>query len=111
MHKKIIIKTPQQIANIREAGKHLTEILQKLRSVTKVGMALIELEEIAQAYITQHNLKGSFKGFNGYPANLCLSVNDCVVHGIPNRYILRSGDLLKIDCGITVDKCIADAAV
>jgi len=56
---------------------------------------------VAEHYIKEHNLKGSFKGYEGFPANLCLSVNDCVVHGIPDEYVLKNGDVLKIDCGIT----------
>jgi methionyl aminopeptidase len=58
-----------------------------------------------------HNLKGAFKHYNGFPANLCLSVNDCVVHGEPSDYILKSGDLLKIDAGVVYDKGYSDSAI
>lgn len=106
-----IIKTAQQISNIRESGKYLTELLYKLYHATQVGVALIELEFIAEDYIKKNNLKWAFKNYHGFPANLCLSVNDCVVHGIPDDYILKNGDLLKIDCGITYKGGITDSAI
>ncbi len=108
---KIIIKTPEQIACIREAGKHLTAMLGILRDATKPGMTLLELEDIAAQYLKQHHLKGTFIWHHGYKHNLCLSVNDCVVHGIPDRYILKDWDLLKIDAGVTYKWYIADAAI
>jgi methionyl aminopeptidase len=69
------------------------------------------LEFVTEHFIKTHNLKGAFKGYNEFPANLCLSVNDCVVHGIPNDYILKNGDLLKIDAGLVYDKGISDSAI
>jgi len=110
-HNEIIIKTPKQIEQIREAGKYLNEMLLLLRSKAKVGMATIELEFIAEHFLKQHNLKGPFKGYDGFPTNLCLSVNDCVVHGEPSNYVLKNGDLLKIDAGIQYQKGIADSAI
>ena len=109
--KDIILKNKQQIENIRISGKHLTVLLHLLASKAKAGISLIELEFVAEHYIKTNNLKWAFKGYQGYPANLCLSVNDCVVHGIPDRYILKNGDLLKIDCGITYKGGISDAAI
>lgn len=99
--KDIIIKTPEQIAGIREAGKHLTHLLHLVRDASLPGKTLLELEDIAAQYLKQHDLRGTFVGHHGYKHNLCLSVNDCVVHGIPDRYMLKQGDLLKIDAGVT----------
>lgn len=110
-HNEIIIKTPKQVEQIREAGKYLNEMLLLLRSKAKVGMATIELEFIAEHFLKQHNLKSPFKGYDGFPTNLCLSVNDCVVHGEPSDYVLKNGDLLKIDAGIQYQKGIADSAI
>ena len=110
--KKPIIKTPQQIAEIREAGKYLNELLLLIKSKSHAGVSLIELEQYAVAYIASHpNIKGCFKGYHGFPANLCLSVNDCLVHGIPDKTVLKNADLLKIDAGITYKKGIADSAI
>lgn len=111
MQKEILIKSPKQIANIKASGKHLTELLHILYDKAKAGISLIELEFVAEHYIQEHKLKGSFKGYEGYPMNLCLSVNDCVVHGIPDDYVLKNGDVLKIDCGITYEGGITDSAI
>ena len=111
MQNKIIIKNAKQIANIRESGKHLTALLHLLYDKAKAGISLIELEFIAEHYIKQHKLKWSFKWYQWFPANLCLSVNDCVVHGIPDGYLLKNGDVLKIDCGITYNWGITDSAI
>lgn len=105
------IKTPQQIANIRASGKHLTALLYILYGKAKAGITLMELEFVAEHYIKTHNLKWAFKGYEWFPANLCLSVNDCVVHGIPDGYVLKNGDLLKIDCWITYNGWISDSAI
>lgn len=110
--KRVQLKSPEQIANIREAGKYLDEILELMRQQAKPGVSLIEMEQLTAQYIAQHaNVRGAFKNYNGYPANLCLSVNDCIVHGIPDKTVLKPGDLLKIDCGIANKGLIADAAV
>lgn len=111
MWKKIIIKTDSQIKNIRESWKYLTELLYILKNATKEWISLIELEIISEQYLQKNNLKGAFKWYNWFPANLCLSVNDCVVHGIPDDYILKSWDLLKIDCGVIYNKWISDSAI
>lgn len=108
---KIIIKTPQQIAYIREAGRHLTALHYILRDAVTPGVSLLELEDIAAQYLKKNGLKGTFVGHHGYKHNLCLSVNDCVVHGIPDRYVLKEGDLLKIDAWVTYKGYIADAAI
>jgi methionyl aminopeptidase len=111
MSKKIIIKTPQQIENIRQAGKLLNELLVLIAREAQPWVALITLEEMAQAFMDKHSVTWAFKWFDGFPANLCLSVNDCVVHGIPDSTILATGDLLKIDSGVVYKWGIADAAV
>jgi methionyl aminopeptidase len=82
-----------------------------LYSKAQAGVSLNQLEAYAEQYIRMHNLKGAFKGYDGYPANLCLSVNKGLVHCIPDEYVLRDGDLIKIDCGIVYQGMISDAAV
>lgn len=111
MQNEIIIKNKIQIANIRKSGKYLTELLYKLRDAAKAWIKLIELEFIAEDFVKKNNIKGAFKGYNGFPANLCLSVNECLVHGIPDNYTLKNGDVLKIDAGINYLWGISDAAI
>lgn len=108
---KIIIKTPEQIEYIRIAWKHLTEMLLLLQDMVKPWVVLLDIEKEAASYLKKHNLKGTFIGHHGYKHNLCLSVNDCVVHGIPDRYVLQAWDLLKIDAGVTYKGYIADSAI
>lgn len=108
---KRIIKTPQQIENIRESWKYLNELLFKLKNEVQAGMTLMDLELYAEQYISKHNLKWAFKWYQWFPANLCLSVNDCVVHGIPDNYVLKNWDLLKIDCGVIYNKWVSDSAI
>lgn len=108
----ITYKTPQDIANLRISGQMLTDCLHELYKITKAWVKLIDLEiYISEKLAKYPDYKWSFKWYNGFPANLCLSVNDCVVHGIPNQYILKDGDLIKIDWGITYKKMITDAAI
>lgn len=111
MIKNLSIKTPKQIENIRESGKYLNEMLYLLREKAKAWTELIELEFVAEHFIKTHNLKGAFKGYDGFPTNLCLSVNDCAVHGVPDDYILKNGDLLKIDAGVIYEKGYSDSAI
>lgn len=111
MQKWIIIKSNKQIDNIRKSGKYLNELLIKLAKAVKPGLSLIELEFIAEDYVKKNNLKWAFKWYNWFPANLCLSVNDCVVHWIPDGYVLKKWDVLKIDCGITYEWWITDSAI
>lgn len=108
---KNLIKTPEQIRNITDSCAYLTEMLHMLREKTKAGMTLLEVEEISQQRLDKRELKWAFKGYEGFPANLCLSVNDCVVHGIPDETVLKNGDLLKIDAGIIYKKGVSDSAI
>ena len=107
---QIIYKSKQQLENLKESGKYLTELLYLLFEKLQPGVIGIELEDFAQKYIDTHNLKWAFKWYYGFPANLCISVNDCVVHWIPNDYVFKEGDLVKIDAWITYKWMISDAA-
>lgn len=111
MPNKILFKTPEQKENIRESGKYLTELLEIIGKAAQPGIILMELEVQAQRFMDMHNLKGAFKWYQWFPANLCLSVNDCVVHGIPDATILQEGDLLKIDAWVIYKEWISDSAV
>ncbi|HRU50235.1 MAG TPA: type I methionyl aminopeptidase [Candidatus Absconditabacterales bacterium] len=107
---EIIIKTKEQIEKIRKSGQYLNELLYLIKDNCKAGISLLELEDIAQDFMDKNNLRGAFKGYGTFPANLCLSVNDCVVHGIPDDYVLKNGDLLKVDCGVVYKGGISDSA-
>ena len=109
-HDWIIIKNKQQIEWIREAWKYLNELLYLMRDNCKAWVSLIELEILAQEFMDKNNVKWTFKWFEWFPANLILSVNDCVVHWIPDDYILKNWDLLKVDTWVTHNKFVSDSA-
>lgn len=96
----IISKTPDQIAVMREGGANLGAILQKLLDKAQPGVALLDIDTLADRLIREAGGEASFKTVKGYQWATCLCVNDVVVHGIPTQYKLKEGDLLTIDVGM-----------
>ncbi|MGH9595603.1 MAG: type I methionyl aminopeptidase, partial [Edaphobacter sp.] len=108
----IMIKTPQEIEKMRISGKALREVHNAIAPHVVPGASTMDLEQIAIKKIAELGAVAAFKGYHGYPAALCTSVNDEVVHGIPNpKRILNEGDILSIDCGVIIDGYYSDAAV
>jgi len=107
----IEIKTADQIRSMRAAGLVVGETLELLRSSVAAGMTTADLDAIAAEHIASHGAKPSFKGYHGFPATICTSVNDQVVHGIPGGLELHDGDIVSIDCGAIIDGWHGDAAV
>ena len=108
----IMIKTPQEIEKMRISGKALRQVHNAIAPHVVPGASTMDLEEIAVKKIAELGAIAAFKGYHGYPAALCTSVNDEVVHGIPNaKRILNEGDILSIDCGVIIDGYYSDAAV
>jgi methionyl aminopeptidase len=99
MRTHVIIKTPKELAVMREAGRIVAETLALLSEHAQPGVTTGELDRLAYEYITKRGAVPSFKGYQGYPASICASVNDEIVHGIPGTRVLRDGDLLSLDCG------------
>ena len=107
----ISLKNPDQIGKMREAGALLYEVLQKLREAVKPGMSTAALDVYAEQLIRKNHAIPSFLHYHGFPATLCTSVDDVVVHGIPSeKTILREGSILSIDCGLILDGWQADSA-
>src|SRR3989344_4595314 len=100
INKVINIKTKQEIEVMREGGKILAEILKKLVQAVKPGIETNDLESIARELIERRDVKPSFLGYGDFPAVLCISINEEVVHGVPSSRKLLDGDLLKLDIGI-----------
>ena len=97
----IYLKNPQQIECMRKAGALLYDVLCRLREAIKPGMSTAELDVYAEQLIRKHKAIPSFLDYNGYPASICTSINEEVVHGIPSdRVILKDGDVLSVDCGL-----------
>jgi methionyl aminopeptidase len=107
----IALKTPQQTAKMREAGRIVAELLAACRGAVRPGITTAELDRIAAEILARRGATSNFLGYYGYPATICTSVNDQIVHGIPSRRKLREGDIIGIDAGAIVDGWHADAAV
>jgi methionyl aminopeptidase len=112
-HKPAIqLKTPAQIAKMREAGLLVADTLQALAAAAQPGVTTAELDALAEERIRGAGAVPSFKGYHGYPATICTSVNEEIVHGIPrDTKRLREGSVISIDCGAIVDGWHADAAL
>ena len=108
----IMIKTTQEIEKMRVSGIALRKVHDAIAPHVKAGASTMDLEEIAVAKIAELGGKAAFKGYHGYPSALCTSINDEVVHGMPNaKRVLKDGDILSIDCGVIMDGYYSDAAV
>jgi methionyl aminopeptidase len=107
----IIIKSEREIAIMRQAGRIVAAVLDILCRQVRAGMKTKELDIIAAREVERLGAKPSFKGYRGFPANLCVSVNDEVVHGIPGERILRQGDIVSLDLGVSFMGFQGDAAV
>lgn len=111
-----MIKTEEQIKKIRIAGKILASVAEKVKQAIKPGVSLKDLDRLAKKLIEQAGGEPAFLGYQPYgaerafPASICASLNEVVVHGVPTDYKLKSGDLLKLDFGVIYGGFIADAA-
>ncbi len=113
---KGLIKTQQEIATIAEGGSLLRDILYKTAALVKPGISTLQLNEFAESEIKKVGGRPSFKGYGGkknpFPAGLCTSVNDVVVHGLPARnIILKTGDIIGLDIGMEYKKLYTDTAI
>jgi len=109
--RRLEIKTREQIAIMRRAGLVVGETLSLLRDAVAPGVTTLELDALAENHIRARGATPNFLNYHGFPATICTSVNDEVVHGIPGSRVLSSGDLISIDCGAIVDGWHGDAAI
>jgi methionyl aminopeptidase len=107
----IVRKSAGEIAKIAAAGAILADCIDALAETAAPGMTTAELDRLAERFIRQHRGVPTFLGYRGFPASICASPNDMVVHGIPGKYRVTEGDLLSLDVGVTLDGYVADSAV
>lgn len=105
------LKSPKQIEIIRESGSILAGALKHLAKMVEPGVTLLDIDAECRTYLSARGVRPAFLGYMGYPAALCTSVNDEVIHGIPSRRKLVEGDVLSMDCGVDLDGFISDSAV
>ena len=107
-----IIKSAEEIAVMREAGRIVAIVLQKMSEAVKPGIKTRQLDDLAEKELGRWNgAKASFKGYNGFPASICASVNDEIVHGIPDNRVLKEGDIISLDFGVIYKGFQGDAAL
>ena len=107
----ITVKSPQELDSMRRAGKIVGNVIDLLKAAVAPGMTTKDLDKIAYKEITRQKAKPTFMGYHGFPASICTSVNEEIVHGIPRKRIPREGDIVKVDVGATIEGFIGDAAV
>ncbi len=110
-YERIILKSPQEIEKMRRSNRIVAEILEEMKLAAKPGVTTGELDKLAQELLAKQKARSAFKGYNGYPAALCTSVNEEIIHGIPSERILREGDILSLDFGVIYDDYYGDAAL
>ena len=106
----IYLKTEEEINLIKLSAQVLGKAHAEVALWIKPGVATIKLDTIAEEYIRDNGGIPSFKGFNNFPASLCISVNEVVVHGFPSNYVLKEGDIVSIDCGVKLNGFHSDSA-
>jgi methionyl aminopeptidase len=106
----IVLKSPQEIEKMRRSGRVVANLLEELSRRAVPGVTTGELDRFAQDFIGRQKAQPAFLGYHGFPASICASVNEQVVHGIPGNRVLVEGDLLSLDAGAVLDGYVGDAA-
>jgi len=107
----IVCKSPAEIEKMRAANQLVARVLEDLAAMVAPGVATADLDAAAEAKVRAAGAEPAFKGYRGYPATLCASVNEQVVHGIPNRRALAAGDIVSLDMGVKLNGYYGDSAV
>ncbi len=107
----IPIKTEKEIEIMREGGRILAKVMEEVKKKVAPGIATKELDRVAEALILKYGSQPAFKGYEGFPATLCASVNKIIVHGVPSDYKLKSGDILSLDLGVKHKGFFTDMAI
>lgn len=106
----LYLKNDEEIGLLRESNLLVSRTLAEVASFIKPGVTTLYLDKIAEEFIRDNGGIPGFKGYGGFPATLCTSVNEEVVHGIPSSYILREGDIVSVDCGVILNGWYGDSA-
>ena len=110
MSPPIIIKSPSEIAVMREAGRIAAAVLKTVCGEIRPGVTTAELDTFARDIMTAYGVRSAFFAYNGYPAQTCISVNDTVIHGIPNKRAIQDGDIVSVDVGVWFEGFVGDNA-
>jgi len=105
-----MIRSSEEIAKMRRAGRVVAEVIEKTRAAIRPGVTTAQLDKVARDVLAARNARSNFLGYHGFPAVICTSPNDMIVHGIPGDYVVKEGDLLSVDCGAIIEGYHGDAA-
>jgi methionyl aminopeptidase len=103
-------RTPAELDKMRKAGRVVAEILERTRAAIKPGVTTLDLDLVSREVIERRGARSNFLNYHGFPATICTSPNDMIVHGIPGSYVLQEGDIISIDCGAIIEGYHGDAA-
>ena len=106
----VYLRDASEVESIRDAARIVAKTLKMLGTAVRPGITTAELDRLAEGFIREHGGRPAFKGYRGYPANICSSINDEVVHGIPGDRVLKEGDIVGIDVGVEKGGYFGDAA-
>lgn len=107
----IVVKSPEEIDKIRKSCRIVAEVLEEMGKHIEPGVSTLRLDQIAEEMIRSYGATPSFKNYHGFPASICASIDDCVIHGIPSeKQILKEGQILSIDVGACLNGFHGDAA-
>lgn len=107
----IPLKSEKDLEMMRVAGKILSRIMQRLQEFIRAGISTAEIDRVAEELTRKENVQSAFKGYKGFPANICISINEEIVHGIPQDRSIKEGDIVSLDLGINYRGYFADTAV
>ncbi len=108
----VVLKSSNEIEKMRRAGTVVRQVLERVRTAVKPGVTTADLDRVAEGALKEFGARAAFKGYRGYPAHLCTSVNSEVVHGIPSsKRVLKDGDIVSLDFGAIVDGYYGDSAI
>jgi methionyl aminopeptidase len=107
----IIIKSPRELEQLKRSNAIVAEVFERLKGMIAPGITTKELDQVAEEYILLKGARPAFKGYRGFPATLCISINEEVVHGIPSQRRLKEGDIVSLDVGVNFVGYFGDAAI
>ena len=105
-----MIRTPQELDKMRKAGRVVAEIIEQTRAFIRPGVTTLQIDAVAREVLERRGARSNFLNYHGFPAVICTSPNDMIVHGIPGDYEVQEGDLLSVDCGAIIEGYHGDAA-
>jgi methionyl aminopeptidase len=105
-----MIRSNAELDKMRKAGRVVAEILEKTRAAIRPGVTTLDIDAVARQIIEERSARSNFLNYHGFPAVICTSPNDMIVHGIPGSYVLEEGDILSVDCGAIIEGYHGDAA-